>query len=136
MTFNNKKYGTLLAVALPGVIQTDDEYQRLEEIFNKLITRGEDNLSPEEARLFALLANLLEDYEKRTLPPLPKSSPIETLRFLMDENDLVQTDLEDIFGDQSTVSKVLNGKRKISKSAAVKLAARFNLSTDIFLEWK
>ncbi len=63
MTFNSKIYGALLAEALPGVINSDEEYKLVEEIFNDLMNKGEDSLSPEEERLFDLLANLLEDYE-------------------------------------------------------------------------
>ena len=68
-TFDTEKYGALLAITLPQVVQSDQEYDRLAEIFNRLMNRGE-NLSPEEDRLFDLLANLLEDFERRTLPPL------------------------------------------------------------------
>ena len=70
MTHNPKTYGTLLADALPGIIESDTEYNRIEVIFNNLISKGEDNLSPEEKCLFGLLANLLEEYESRTLEPL------------------------------------------------------------------
>lgn len=133
MTYNAKIYGKLLAEALPGVIETGAEYERLEAIFNDLISKGEGNLSPEESRLFALLANLLEDYENRVLPALENSSPVETLKFLMEENNLTQMDLINVFGSQSIVSEILNGKRRISKTHARKLAERFSVSTDLFI---
>jgi HTH-type transcriptional regulator / antitoxin HigA len=68
-TIDIEKCGALLADTLPQVIQSDEEYDRLAEIFNHLMNKGE-NLSPEEDLLFDLLANLLEDFERRTLPPL------------------------------------------------------------------
>ena len=135
MTFNNKTYGALLAETLPGVVKTQAEFDRLAESFNRLITRGENNLSPEEFRLYELLADLLEDFEKRTLPELePALTGAAALQFLMTQNDLVQTDLEDLFGSQSNVSKVLKGKRPISRAAAIKLSQRFKVSTDFFLK--
>ena len=85
MTYNPKTYGTLLADALRGIIESDAEYDRIEEIFNTLISKGEENLSPEEKRLFGLLANLLEEYENRTLEPLPDLSPREVVAVLMRE---------------------------------------------------
>ena len=103
----------LLSATLPGVIDSLAEYNRIEEIFNGLF---KENRSPEEDKLFNLLANLLEDYERRTLPPLEESSPRETLKFLMAENNLRQTDLADVFGTQSVVSEVLKGKREITKT--------------------
>lgn len=130
MTFNNKIYGVLLSDALPGIIESNDEYERLETIFNNLF---KDNRSPEEDKLFDLLANLLEDYEKRTLPPLEESSPVERLKFLMEENNLRQSDLAGLFGTQSVVSEVLAGKREITKKQAKTLAERFKLSIGAFI---
>lgn len=123
-----------MATALPAIIENDAEYTRIESIFNDLIDKGEDRLSPDEKKLFALLAKLLEDYEKETLPALESSSPVETLRFLMDENDLKQKDVIDIFGSQGVASEVLSGKREISKGQARKLADRFKVSIDLFIK--
>lgn len=88
MKYDPHKYAQLLVTAIPGVVTDVREYERTEAIFDSLMNKGENNLSPEEARLFELLANLLEDYERRTLVPLPQSTPAETLRFLIDENGL------------------------------------------------
>ncbi len=130
MTYNPKKYSELLSDALPGVIDSLAEYERTEEIFNNLF---KENRSPEEDKLFNLLANLLEDYERRALPPLEKSSPLETLKFLMAENNLRQADLADIFGTQSVVSEVLSGKREITKNQAKALAQKFSLRLEAFV---
>lgn len=135
---NNKKYdpsvyASLLTQTLPGVIQDSSDYDRTELFFNHLIDKGEENLSPEEFRLFELLANLLEQYESRTLKPLGSLSPSDALRFLMDENGLKQADMLDVFGSQAVVSKVLSGNRSISKAQAKLLAQRFRLSVDLFI---
>lgn len=131
--YSRKKYGHLLVDAQPGVIVDDQEYIRVEAISAKLMDKGEKRLTPEESRLFALLANLLEDYETRALPKLERTSPAETLSFLMEQNDLRQGDLADVFGSQARVSKVLSGKREISKAQAKRLADRFRVSTDVFI---
>jgi Predicted transcription regulator containing HTH domain len=133
MTYNFQTYGKLLAATLPSVITEAEEYNRIEAIFNSYMDKGEDKLSPEETRLFELLANLLEAYESRTLKPLNSVSPADTLRFIMEENHLKQTDLEDVFGSQAVVSKVLNHKRQISKAQAKRLADRFRLSVEAFI---
>ena len=131
---DNSIYGALLAETVPVVIESSDEYERMEAAFNDFMNKGEENLSPEETRLFALLAKLLENYEAETLPPLENSSPLDTLKFLMEQNDLKQKDVVDVFGTQSIASEVLSGKRSISKSHAKNLAERFNLPVGIFLE--
>ena len=130
MTYNPKKYSALLSDALSGVIDSPDEYNRIEEIFDSLF---KENRSPEEDKLFNLLANLLEDYEKRTLPPSEQATPLETLKFLMKENDLRQSDLANVFGAQSVVSEVLRGKREITKNQAKALAQKFSLRLEAFI---
>lgn len=131
MTFNKQLYGVLLTSALPTVIDCAAEYNRIESIFENLLNK--ENRSPEEDKLFDLMANLLEEYERRTLPPLKESSPLEVLQFLMKENDLAQKDLVEFFGSKGVVSEVLSGKRSISKTQAKKLAERFCVSTDLFI---
>jgi HTH-type transcriptional regulator/antitoxin HigA len=131
--YSAKKYGKLLGDVLPGVISDQDEYDRIESVFNGLMDKGEDNLSPEEGRLFVLLAKLLEEYETTTLPQLKPISPADALRFVMEENDLKQADLEDVFGSQSAVSRALNGSRRISIDQAKGLARKFHVSAELFI---
>lgn len=128
--FDNKKYGMLLADTLPAVIDSQAEYDRVESVFDSLFNKDR---SPEEDRLFDLLADLLEAYEAKTLEPLPEHSPVEMLKFLMRENNLKQSDLADIFGGQSVVSEVLNGKREITKQQAKNLAERFKIKVEAFI---
>lgn len=131
MSFNKQLYGVLLTDTLPTVIDSQAEYNRIESIFENFLDT--ENRSPEEDKLFDLLANLLEDYERRSLPPITESSPLGTLKFLMQQNDLAQKDLVEFFGSKGTVSEVLSGKRAISKTQAKKLAERFCVSTDLFI---
>lgn len=133
MAYNIKAYGKLLAETLPAVIESEAEYGRLEEVYDGLLSKGEDRLSPEESRLLALLATLLEGFESTRLSALPDSSPLVRLKFLMAENNLRQKDVVDIFGNQSVASEVLSGKRNISRRHAIRLAERFSVSADLFL---
>lgn len=133
MTYNTVIYGRLLADTVPGVIGDEKEYGRIESIFNGLIDKGEETLSPEESRLFELLAKLLEEFEADALEPLSDVSPADALRFLMDQNDLKQADLEDVFGTQSAVSRAISGSRSISKIQAKRLAQRFKVSAELFI---
>ena len=131
--FNPNAYAQLLASTLPGVIASREEYDRVETIFNDLMDKGEDSLSPEEFKLYELLADLMEAYEKRTLEPIPDASPVERLKYLMEQNGLKQTDLAGIFGGQSVVSAVLNGKREINKDQAKRLGERFSVTPAAFI---
>ncbi len=127
---NTQIYGQLLSETIPAVITNEQEYNRIEEIFANLFKKKR---SPEEDKLFDLLATLLENYEQKTLPKIKTSNPIETLRFLMSENNLKQTDLVDVFKTQSIVSEVLAGKRQINLTQAKKLAEKFGVSLELFV---
>jgi HTH-type transcriptional regulator/antitoxin HigA len=130
-TYNKKIYGQLLLNVLPASIDSDEEYDRIESIFNDLFNKKK--LSPEEERLFHLLADLLEDYGKKVVGEIPPFTPRELLASLMKENGLKQTDLADIFGTQSVVSEVLAGKREITKTQAKALAEKFAMKVEAFI---
>ena len=63
----------------------------------------------------------------------PKSTPLDALKFLMDQNNLRAADLLDVFGSRAVASQVLTGKREISKAHARRLADRFRLSVEAFI---
>ncbi len=107
------------------------QYERIEAIFAGLFKKER---VPDEDKLFDLLANLLEDYERRTLSPLGKSDPVDTLKFLMAENDLRQSDLKDVFGSQGNVSDILSGKREINLHHAKLLVVKFSTSVNLFIK--
>ncbi|MDQ3710885.1 MAG: transcriptional regulator, partial [Acidobacteriota bacterium] len=60
-------------------------------------------------------------------------APNEILKFLMEERELKQTDLLQIFGSSGVTSEVINGKRSISKVQAKKLAKHFKVSVELFI---
>ncbi len=127
-----KKYARLVAKAAPLVIETETEFERADAEVGRLLRKGSDKLSIEEQRLLMLLSRLIEDYEDRTFP-VPDSPPHETLRFLMEQNELRQADLVKVFGSRGRVSEVINGKRAISKAQAKSLGEFFKVSPDLFI---
>ncbi len=128
------KYGMLLAETLPAIIETEEENERAVETVQRLMKKGEGNLSPEETSLFRLLVRLIEDFEEKTYPEVGRSStPRDVLAFLMQQQGLKQKDLVDIFSSSGTISQVLNGAREISKSQAKALAAKFRVSAELFI---
>jgi HTH-type transcriptional regulator / antitoxin HigA len=128
---NPKAYGTLLARIQPHIIRTEKEYNEALALVEELMHNH--NLTPEENELLELLVALVEKYEAQQHPVAKKSTPIERLQFLMEANALKQADLVSIFGSRGTTSEVLNGKRKISQNAAIKLGERFNLPPTLFM---
>ena len=74
---------------------------------------------------------LIEDFEEKRYQ-LPRSKPLDVIRFLMEQHSLLQNDLTDIFATPSIVSEVLSGKRELNKDHIRRLAARFRVSPELF----
>lgn len=134
VTVDEKKYGRLLAKHLPGIIETEEEHERLSGVLMRL-TIPTRNLSPEEERIAALLGHLVDTYEQRSAQANARRfTPVERLEFLMAEHGLRQSDLAGLFGGQPVVSAVLAGKRRINLVQARRLAERFGLPVGVFLD--
>jgi HTH-type transcriptional regulator/antitoxin HigA len=127
---DEKSYGQLLRRALPHVIRTEEEHDRLANELLRLDEREEP--TPEEHELAELLTVLIDEYEERRFP-IRKSSPQQTLQHLMESRNLTQKDLWKIFGSKGITSEVFHGKRSISKAQAKKLAAFFHVSVELFI---
>lgn len=130
-TINDEAYGKLLARALPRVIKTEEENERMVAELEKLDTRGRP-LTPEEENLAELMTLLVRQFEQSRYP-LGHAEPLEALRILMEDRGLRQRDLIPLFGSSSVVSDVLNGKRSISKAHARKLAESFHVPASLFI---
>jgi antitoxin component HigA of HigAB toxin-antitoxin module len=56
---------------------------------------------------------LLAKYEQEHFP-LPRTGPVEAIRFAMDRRGLSQSDLADLLGSRSRASEILNGRRELT----------------------
>ena len=124
-------YGKLLLRALPRVIKTAEENERIVAELEELDTRGRP-LTPEEENLAELMTLLVRQFEE-TRYPLGHAEPLEALRILIEDRSMRQRDLIPVFGSSSVVSDVLNGKRTISKAHARKLAGFFHVPASLFI---
>jgi len=122
-------YADLLSEFQPEVVRGEEQNQTYIQWLETLTSRP--TVSPAEAKLIALLTLLVEQYEERNYP-VPEAGPLDIIRHLMDANNLRQKDLADVFGTESIVSDVLNGKRDLAKEHIRKLSARFRVSPAVF----
>jgi HTH-type transcriptional regulator / antitoxin HigA len=127
LTFNPTVYIDLLSQAIPSVIETEAEYQRILALTESLHFKKERTL--EEQKIY----KLIEIYESEQYA-LPASSPHEILQHIMESSGLKQTDIAEIIGASSgVVSQIFNGKRTISKAQAKALGSRFKVSPSLFI---
>jgi HTH-type transcriptional regulator / antitoxin HigA len=130
LELDRKTYGQLLGRTLPHVIHTEEECERLT---NELMRLDElTDSSREEQELAELLTVLIDEYETRRYP-IPKASPQQTLRHLMEARDLTQKDLWKVFRSKGVASEVFHGKRAISRAQAKRLADFFHVGVELFI---
>jgi HTH-type transcriptional regulator/antitoxin HigA len=130
LELDEKTYAQLLGRALPHVIRTEEESERLTKELMRLNELADSSV--EERELAELLTVLIDEYKTRSYP-IPKASPPQTLRHLMEVRDLTQNDLWKVFGSKGIVSEVFHGKRAISRTHAKKLADFFHVGVERFI---
>jgi HTH-type transcriptional regulator / antitoxin HigA len=112
-------------------LRSDADLDRAVAMVDALTDRKE--LAPGEADYLESLGRLIEDYEAEH-DPLPTMSPVEALRYLLEENGLTQAELcAQTSLPVATISEVLNGKRGISPRVRQALAERFKVSPALFV---
>ncbi|MBP7860472.1 helix-turn-helix domain-containing protein [bacterium] len=112
-------------------IKSEKDNKTALTFFRKIRSVGEENLSKGEIEFLQVLATLIKDFESKHYS-FEKPSPVELLKYLMEEHGLTQNDLAEDFGGQATVSLVLSGKRDFTKAHIEKLSKRFNVSPALF----
>lgn len=122
-------YGMLLSETQPEVIHGEQQnalfIAKLEELTSL------KKFTPAQQKLIELLTVLVEDYESKYYP-VPEAGPLDIIRHLLEQHQLRQKDLVDVFGTESIVSDVLNGKRDLQKEHIARLSARFHVSPAVF----
>ena len=112
-------------------IRDEAHYARMTEMLESLLDEaGGDERHPIMG-LVDIVGDLIEDYEAEQYP-LPETTGIEALKFLMEQHGLKQGDLEEI-GSQGVVSEILTGKRELNVRQVRALSERFGVSTATFL---
>lgn len=111
-------------------IHTEEDYQkalaRVQEIFNAPLD------TPEGDEL-EILSILIERFEDRNFPMLT-SSPIDAIRWRMEQLNMKPIDLANIIGYKSRVSEIFSGKRKLSLSMIRKLNRHLHIPMEVLVQ--
>ena len=114
-------------------IRDDAHLEQALDVIDRLTEQRVHSASAEE--YLGALADLVFVYEQEHVT-WPAVSGVDVLRHLMDEHDLSQADLAPLFGGRSVISEVLSGKRRLNLTHMTRLAARFGLPVDAFVDRK
>jgi HTH-type transcriptional regulator/antitoxin HigA len=115
-----------------SVPHTETEYDNIVSMLDDLIDEVGENEDHPLSSLMESLGNLIETYEIKNTLTL-SINPIESLRFLMEEHNLKQSELPEI-GSQGVVSEILKGTRTLNIRQIKKLSSRFNISPLVFIQ--
>ena len=126
-----KTYSELVALHVPRPINDKVSYDNTVAVIDALAGR---ELNRDQDDYLEILSNLVETYEKETLPAFPKISGVKLLEYLMEQNEMSADDLGGLLDvDRSVAYKILKGTRSLTADHIRKLCGRFAVSADLFL---
>jgi len=125
------KWKSLVTKLYLRPIRTSGDYNRAVQMARKLAARTD--LNKDQTAYLEVLSLLIEDYESKHFPIDAPQDPIEALKFLLKANGLNSSDLGNILGQRQLGSKILKGKRQLSKVHIKKLAEYFSVEPGLFL---
>ncbi|MCP4460319.1 MAG: helix-turn-helix domain-containing protein [Cytophagales bacterium] len=104
------------------IIGTKKEYDQACERVYELIHSSESAIDPasNKGEEMGLLSLLIEEYEKKHFS-LSAPTPIEAIKFRIDQMDLKQADIAPLLGGKTRVSEILNGRRSLTLKMIVLL---------------
>jgi len=115
-----------------SVPHTEEEYDNLVSMLDNLIDEVGENEKHPLSSLMESIGALIETYENKNIPTIT-GKPVESLRYLMEEHNLKQSELPEI-GSQGVVSEILKGKRNLNIRQIKKLSSKFNISPLVFIQ--
>jgi len=125
------------------IIKTEAEYNDACAKIYKLINSSEEPIEPNssEGEELELLSLIVEKYEREAYP-IAAPTPLEAIRFRMEQMNLRQSDIAPLFGGKTRISEVLNGKRPLNiktitllnEYLGIPLESLINSDTELKLE--
>ncbi|QKY02587.1 transcriptional regulator [Janthinobacterium lividum] len=106
-------------------------YEQAVSVLQHLLDAGAADEQHPLAGLVDSIGRLIGDYDQEHFPPA-SVSPAATLRLLMEQHALTQSDLPEI-GTQGVVSEILSSKRALNVRQIKALTQRFNVPASVFM---
>jgi len=114
------------------VIKNEKDYEEALQLVERLMIHDPDPDS-EEGEKLNLLSTLIKDYESKILPEeLP--SPIDAIRFRMEQTGLKPIDLTPYIGSRSRVSEILSGKRQLTLNMVRALSEGLGIPAEVLIQ--
>lgn len=105
------------------IIKSKKDYQNALERFKEVFQAKVGTNESDEADILALL---IEQYEEQKFV-IEAPSPIEAIKFRMEQQGLTNMDLAEILGYKSRVTDIFNGHRKLNLTMVRKLHEQLHI---------
>jgi HTH-type transcriptional regulator / antitoxin HigA len=126
-----KTFVGLCRLLAPRPIRDEADYDNAIEMLDSLVGF---KLNKDQLDYVEVLTTLVGVYEdEHHAIDTSDISGLDSLKYLMEQNDMNASDLGELLGNRSLGSKILRGERELSKAHLRILADRFKVDAGLFL---
>ena len=126
-----RRFEDLVRMYPPRSIRDRTDYDNAQEIIDRLTSVP--RLTKGQKEYLDTITILFSAYEEAHYSiPVSDISGLDALSYLMQQNNMTASDLGRLLGDRSLGSRILSGKRSLSKQHIRKLCDRFKVNVDLF----
>lgn len=110
-------------------IKTEKDYDKALERLEVIFDADPNSKEGDEAEILSML---IDNYENKYYP-IEAPDPIEAIKIRMEEMNLKQKDLVGIIGGKSSVSEILNKKKKLTVEMIRELESVLKISASVLV---
>jgi HTH-type transcriptional regulator/antitoxin HigA len=110
-------------------IKTENDYKKALERLEVIFDATPDSIEGDEAEILSLL---IDNYENQYFP-IEAPDPIEAIKIRMEEMNIKQKDLVGIIGGKSSVSEILNKKKRLTVDMIRELERVLHISASVLV---
>ena len=110
-------------------IKNENDYEKALERLEVIFDAAPNTIEGDEAEILSIL---IDNYENQYFP-IEAPDPIEAIKIRMEEMNIKQKDLVGIIGGKSSVSEILNKKKRLTVDMIRELERVLNISASVLV---
>ena len=110
-------------------IKTENDYEKALERLEVIFDADANSIEGDEAEILSML---IDNYENQYFT-IDIPDPIEAIKIRMEEMNIKQKDLVGIIGGKSSVSEILNKKKRLTVDMIRELERLLNISASVLV---
>lgn len=110
-------------------IKNENDYEKALERLEVIFDAAPNSIEGDEAEILSML---IDNYENQYFP-IDAPDPIEAIKIRMEEMNIKQKDLVGVIGGKSSVSEILNKKKRLTVDMIRELERVLNISASVLV---